>query len=188
MPRTKQSAKSGSRHTRDPRNNKDKDAIALLKADHREVEKLFSQFEKARDAERKEALAGQICEALKIHTKIEEEFFYPGFFEATGYKDLHHEAVVEHANAKKLITEIESTSVRDDYYEAKVLVLSEMIKHHVKEEERPGGMFAEARKSDMDLEELGERMKERKDQLDGAEGPKGRRGGLLAVASRLLEV
>ena len=160
-----------------------KDAIALLKADHREVERLFSQFKKARDARRKEALASEICDALKVHTKIEEEIFYPAFFEATGDTKLHHEAEVEHANAKKLIAEIESTSARDDYYDAKVSVLSEMIKHHVKEEEQPGGMFSEARKSDMDLGDLGEQLKARKDRLDESNG----KGGLRAVASRLLE-
>jgi hemerythrin superfamily protein len=160
-----------------------KDAIALLKADHREVEKLFSQFKKASDVRRKEALAGQICDALKVHTKIEEEIFYPAFFEATGDTELHHEAEVEHANAKKMIAEIESMSARDDYYDAKVSVLSEMIKHHVKEEEQPGGMFSEARKSDMDLVELGEQLKARKDRLDENNG----KGGLRAVASRLLE-
>jgi hemerythrin superfamily protein len=158
------------------------DAISLLKADHRQVEKLFSQFEKARDAERKEALAQQVCDALKLHTKIEEEIFYPAFFEATGDTELHHEAEVEHANAKKLIEEIESTSARDDYYDAKVSVLSEMIKHHVKEEEQRGGMFSEARKSDMDLAELGEQMKVRKDALEDSNG----KVGFRAAASRLL--
>jgi hemerythrin superfamily protein len=159
------------------------DAISLLKADHRQVEKLFSQFEKARDADRKEALAQEICDALKLHTKLEEEIFYPAFFEATGDTELHHEAEIEHANAKQMIAEIESSSARDDYYDARVSVLSEMIKHHVKEEEQPGGMFSEARKSDMDLTELGEQMKVRKDALEDSNG-KG--GGLRAVASRLL--
>ena len=70
-------------------------------------------------------------------------------------KDLHHEAEVEHAGAKKLIAEIEALRPEDEYYAPKVKVLSEMIKHHVKEEEQPGGMFAEARKSDMDLDDLG---------------------------------
>jgi len=143
-----------------------KDAIALLKADHRQVEKWFKEFSKARAASRKKKLATQICGALRVHTTIEEEIFYPAFLAATKDEELHHEAAVEHDGAKKLIATIESTSPDDEYYDARVTVLSEMIKHHVKEEEQPGGMFAEARKSDMDLDWLGERMKERKVQLE----------------------
>ena len=160
-------------------------AIALLKADHRQVEKWFAEFKKARAAGKKRKLAEQICNALKVHTTIEEEIFYPAFLEATGDRDIHHEAEVEHGGAKKLIAEIEATSSEDDYYDAKVNVLSEMIKHHVKEEEQPGGMFAEARKSDMDLEDLGSRMRARKAQLatNGNKSP----SGLRRMASKLLD-
>jgi hemerythrin superfamily protein len=143
------------------------DAITLLKADHRQVEDWFGQFEKARDAEKKQTLATQICNALKVHTMIEEEIFYPAFLEATEEKDIHHEAEVEHDGAKKLIAEIEASSPDDDYFDAKVSVLSEMIKHHVKEEEQPGGMFAEARKAGMDLAALGEQLAARKAELEG---------------------
>jgi hemerythrin superfamily protein len=141
------------------------DAIAVLKADHRQVEEWFSQFAKAKSTQKKRQLATQICDALTVHTTIEEEIFYPAFIQATGDKDMHHEAVVEHAGAKELIAQIQSMSPADDYYDAKVTVLSEMIKHHVKEEEQPGGMFAEAKKSNMDLPELGERLLARKRQL-----------------------
>jgi len=141
------------------------DAIGLLKADHRQVEGWFSQFSKSRSQQKKQQLAIQICDALTVHTAIEEEIFYPAFIEATGDKDTHHEAVVEHAGAKKLIAEIQSMSPDDDYYDAKVTVLSEMIKHHVKEEEQPGGMFSEAKKSDMDLQALGEQLLARKQEL-----------------------
>ena len=151
---------------RSPSAGTPQDAIALLKADHREVEKLFAEFEKTRFATRKEKLADEICNALKIHTRIEEEIFYPAFLAATSDKDLHHEAEVEHAGAKKLIAEIEDRNSSDDYFEAKVKVLSEMIKHHVKEEEQPGGMFAEARKSEMDLLSLGRELMARKEQLE----------------------
>ena len=140
-----------------PSRSKRPDAIALLKADHRQVEAWFSQFSKSKSAQKKRQLATQICDALKVHMTIEEEIFYPAFIEFTGDKDLHHEAVVEHAGAKALITQIRSMSPSDDYYDAKVTVLSEMIKHHVNEEEQPGGMFAEAKKSDMDLQALGEK-------------------------------
>jgi len=141
------------------------DAIALLKADHRQVEAWFSQFSKSKSAQKKGQLATQICDALTVHTTIEEEIFYPAFIDATGDKATHHEAVVEHAGAKNLIEEIQGMSPSDDYFDAKVTVLSEMIKHHVKEEEQPGGMFAEAKKSAMDLRALGEELAARKDEL-----------------------
>jgi hemerythrin superfamily protein len=141
------------------------DAIAILKADHRQVEEWFSEFEKSKSTSKKERLASNICEALTIHTTIEEEIFYPAFLQVTGDKDIHHEAVVEHDGAKKLIGQIQGLSPEDDYFDAKVTVLSEMIKHHVKEEEKPGGMFAEAKKSEMDLRVLGEQLLARKREL-----------------------
>lgn len=149
------------------RSSNPRDAIALLKADHRQVEGWFGQFEKSRAESRKGNLAGKICDALKVHMRIEEEIFYPAFLVATRERDLHHEAEVEHAGAKRLIAEIETMVPSDDYYDAKVKVLSEMVKHHVKEEEQPGGMFAEARKSEMDLDDLGKRMRALKEQLRG---------------------
>jgi hemerythrin superfamily protein len=169
-----------------------KDAIALLKADHRQVEQWFSQFEKARDDQRKLELATSICNALKVHISIEEEIFYPAFFDATEDREIHHEAIVEHDGAKKLIAEIEAAGPEDDFYDAKVSVLSEMIKHHVKEEEGPGGMFAEARKSDMDLAELGQQLAARKAELEGEMGAaapmpgarKSRNGGSRGIESR----
>jgi hypothetical protein len=161
------------------------DAIALLKADHRQVDEWFKQFEKTESGSRKLELATKITDALTVHTTIEEEIFYPAFLEATEDKDLHHEAEVEHKGAKNLIAEIRASGLNDDYFDAKVKVLSEMIKHHVKEEEQPGGMFAEARKSDMDLAALGEEMAARKAELEGgadhddvptpSRGPKPRR-------------
>jgi len=146
------------------------DAIALLKADHREVEDLFEQFEKSRSEDKKAQLAQKICQALKMHTKIEEEIFYPAFLEATGNKDIHHEAEVEHNGAEKLIAEIEKAGPSDDYFDARVKVLSEMIKHHVHEEEKREGMFAEARDSDMDLDALGEQLRARKEELGASDG------------------
>jgi hemerythrin superfamily protein len=141
------------------------DAISLLKADHRQVKEWFAEFDKTESRQKKHQLATRICDALTVHTMIEEEIFYPAFIAATGDKDLHHEAVVEHAGAKKLIADIQGLASDDEYFDAKVTVLSEMIKHHVKEEEQPGGMFAEARKSSMDLASLGERLSARKQQL-----------------------
>jgi hemerythrin superfamily protein len=147
-----------------------RDAISLLKADHRQVASWFSSFEKTRSEMRKQQLASRICSALKVHTRIEEEIFYPAFLEQAQDEDMHHEAVVEHDAAKKLIAEIEAAAPTDEYYDAKLTVPSEMIKHHVKEEEQPGGMFAKARKSDMDLAELGRRLAARKKQLMNSSG------------------
>jgi hypothetical protein len=163
------------------------DAISLLKSDHREVEDLFEQFEKARSEDRKGELAQQICTALKAHTTIEEEIFYPAFLEATQETDIHHEAEVEHEGAKRLVSEIESMSPSDEYLDAKVSVLSEMIKHHVKEEEQRGGMFAKARQSDMDLDQLGQQLQQRKSEImgemeTGSEDAGSSRGGKVAAA------
>ncbi len=149
------------------------DAIALLKADHRQVEQLFEQFQSTRSDSRKQSLAQQVCQALKVHTQLEEEIFYPAFLEATEEKDIHHEAEVEHDGAKKLIAEIEASGPEDDYYDAKVTVLSEMIKHHVNEEEKRDGMFANARSSKMDLKGLGERLAQRKSELMSDSGAGG---------------
>jgi hemerythrin superfamily protein len=145
------------------------DAIGLLKADHRQVEQWFEQFESARSDDKKQALASDICQALKVHTQIEAEIFYPAFLEATEEEGIHHEAEVEHAGAKNLIAQIEGSSPEDEYYDAKVTVLSEMIKHHVREEEKSDGMFAKARQADMDLKGLGERLAARKAELMGAD-------------------
>jgi hypothetical protein len=141
-----------------------------LKADHRQVEGWFEEFEGTRSEKRKLELAQNICTALKVHTTLEEEMFYPAFLEATGDKDKHHEAEVEHDGAKKLIAEIESSGPEDEYYDARVKVLAEMIKHHVREEEKRDGMFAEARDSGMDLKTLGEQLMARKQQLMGESG------------------
>ena len=134
------------------------DAIALLKADHRKVEDLFAKYEKAKGSERKKALAGQICLELTVHTRIEEDVFYPGCNGEID-EDLLDEAYVEHDGAKVLIAEIEAGNPDDKFYDAKVKVLSEMIKHHVKEEEKKAGnMFAQARKAGVDTKTLGARM------------------------------
>jgi Hemerythrin HHE cation binding domain len=146
------------------------DAISLLKADHRQVAQWFKQYESARSSDRKRRLAADICAALRVHTTIEEEIFYPAFLMATDDKDMHHEAVVEHAGAKNLLAEIEESGPDDEYFDSKVHVLSEMIKHHVKEEEQPGGMFAEARKAKMNLDGIGARLLERKKELGAAAG------------------
>jgi hypothetical protein len=141
------------------------DAIALLKADHRKVEELFEKFEKARDAGRKQALAQQICTELCVHATIEEEIFYPAC-KGTVEDDLMLEAYVEHDGAKVMIAELLAGSPDDEFYDAKMTVLSEEIKHHVKEEEKPGeGLFAQARDGGLDMAALADRMMARKQQL-----------------------
>src|SRR4029078_5760784 len=105
-----------------------RDAISLLKADHRQVASLFASFEKTRSEVRKQQLASRICSALKVHTRIEEEIFYPAFLEQTHAQAIPHEAVVEHDGAKKLIAEIEPARPTAKYYDAKVTVLYQIIK------------------------------------------------------------
>jgi hemerythrin superfamily protein len=148
------------------------DAIALLKADHRKVEDLFDEFEKARDERRKHALAREICTELTIHAMIEEEIFYPSCEGQIEDEEVLEEAYVEHDGAKVLISEIMS-NMNARFFEAKVTVLSEMTKHHVKEEEkRTEGLFAQAKAAGLDVEALGERLMARKEELKGqfAEG------------------
>jgi hemerythrin superfamily protein len=144
---------------------KSQDAIALLKDDHRKVEKLFKDFESAKGDGRKEKLARQICLELTIHTELEEKIFYPAC-EGTVEEDLLKESYVEHDAAKLLIAEIEAANGEsDEYFDAKVKVLSEEIEHHVEEEEQAGGFFSQAKKGDIDLDALGEQMAARKKEL-----------------------
>jgi hemerythrin superfamily protein len=125
--------------------SKSKDAITLLKDDHREVEKLFKNFESAKGDGRKQKLAHQICLELIVHCELEETIFYPAC-EGTVDEDELKEGYVEHDAAKLMIAEIEANEGADDeFFDTKVKVLSEEIKHHIKEEEGPGGIFSQAR-------------------------------------------
>ena len=149
----------------EPTTNAENDPIAMLSADHRKVEQLFDAFERATDSRQKSQLAEQICTELSIHTLIEEEIFYPacrGHVEDRVLK----EAQVEHDGAKALIIEIMSGSPQDEYFDAKIKVLSDEIKHHVREEETPGsGIFAKAKQGGIAKPDLAKRMAERKQQL-----------------------
>lgn len=138
-------------------------AIELLKHDHREVEEFFEEYQDLEHDGEKAALSNKICQALKVHTQIEEEIFYPAAREATGDNDLLDEALVEHAGAKRLIEEIESMEIGEDLYDAKIRVLGEQIKHHVKEEEEE--LFPEMERSDTDLTALGKALDGRKTEL-----------------------
>jgi hemerythrin-like domain-containing protein len=140
-----------------------RDAIALLKQDHRTVEALFDQFEEAEESEQSQ-LAERVCQLLTVHTQIEEEILYPAAREAFGEdeeeEDLVNEAQVEHNSAKDLIAKIEGMTPDDETFKATVKVLGEYVKHHVKEEENE--MFPTLKKADLDLKELGSQLQERK--------------------------
>jgi hemerythrin superfamily protein len=144
---------------------KQKDAVALLKADHRAVEDLFAEFEKASGDGRKQKIAQQICLELSVHAKIEEEIFYPAC-EGKVEEDLLKEAFVEHDGAKVLIAEIMAGDPSDEFYDSKVKVLQEQIEHHVEEEEkRMEGLFSQARSAGLDMDALGEQLAARKQEL-----------------------
>jgi hemerythrin superfamily protein len=132
--------------------------------DHRAVEKLFKQYEKAKEnPAEKQAIFQQIYMELAVHTQIEEEIFYPASRPHIDEEDIVNEAEVEHASAKDLMAQLQKMKPEDPYYDAKVKVLQEMIEHHVEEEEKE--YFPECRKSDMDLKAVGEQMKARKEEL-----------------------
>lgn len=141
-------------------------AIDILKSDHRKVEDSFSEYEKlgARAFVKKKKLAESICADLLVHAELEETLVYPVFKrEVEDKKSLVHEATVEHASAKELISQILSMSPEDELYDAKVKVLSEYINHHVKEEEKQ--MFPALKKSGVDLVAMGEQIGEQRKQL-----------------------
>ena len=137
---------------------KPQDAIALLKADHKKVSGLFEEFEKARSVTKKKKLVTQICTELKVHTTIEEEIFYPAVKAALRDKEMVPEANVEHASIKDLIAQVEGVEPDGEMYNARVKVMSEFVKHHVKEEQNE--MFPKARKSKLDMTVLGAEMAE----------------------------
>ena len=138
------------------------DAIALLKKDHRTVEELFADFERASGDGRKQKLAEQICLELSVHAQIEEEIFYPAC-EGKVDEDLLKESYVEHDGAKVMIAEILGGGPSDEFFDSKVKVLSEEIEHHVEEEEkRLEGLFAQARKAGLDMDALGAELAKRK--------------------------
>jgi hemerythrin superfamily protein len=144
------------------------DAIKLLTEDHKAVKALFKQYEKLvkdeAEDEEKQQIAQQICTQLSVHAAVEEEIFYPAAREVLDEADLVDEADVEHASVKELVGQIESSSPEeDDHYDARVKVLGEYVDHHVKEEE--GELFPKLKKSDLDLDAVGEQIAARKEEL-----------------------
>lgn len=167
-------------------------AIELLEADHRKVEGLFEQYEseKEGDEETKRGIATRICGELTVHAQVEEEIFYPWLRENLDEDDMEmlEEAYVEHAGAKDLIGQIEAAGEIDEAFDAKVKVLSEYIKHHVKEEENE--IFAEVREMSDELDELGQQMQARKTELmeelgvESEDAPPARKPGSPRPAQR----
>jgi hemerythrin superfamily protein len=145
------------------------DALSLLRDDHQAVSKLFDEYERRKDRlsdDQKQQLSGKICGMLKVHAQIEEELFYPALRQsdrADASADLLDEADVEHASAKELIAQLEAEGPQSELFDAKVKVLGEYVKHHVKEEQ--GEIFPLARKAKLDLKSLGAQLIERKQQL-----------------------
>jgi hemerythrin superfamily protein len=140
-----------------------KDAIAMLRAEHEAVSALFAQYEKTDLPSKKKSLVDKICTALSVHAQIEEEIFYPAVKAALKDKLLVPEATVEHAGVKDLIGQLEGIEPDGEMYDAKVKVLSEYVRHHVKQEHAE--MFPQAKASSLDLVELGARMATRKADL-----------------------
>lgn len=143
------------------------DALELLKADHEKVKSLFLEFENLDDDdddERKFELVDEICYELTLHSMIEDEIFYPMLRSVIDDGDLIDEADVAHAGMRDLIGQLEVMYPGDDHFNATVTVLGEEMAHHIDREE--SAMFDVALDSGIDLDELGERMARRKDELD----------------------
>ena len=150
---------------KDKGNQKPQNAIALLRADHKKVSELFEQYERTRSAEKKGAIVAEICAELTVHAQIEEEIFYPTVKAALKDKELIPEALVEHASLKSLIAEVEGVKAEGEMFDAKIHVMAEFVKHHVKEEQNE--MFPKAEKTTIDMDELGAQLAERKEELLG---------------------
>ncbi|HUE94658.1 hemerythrin domain-containing protein [Pseudomonas sp.] len=147
---------------------KRQDATTLLRADHKLVDDLFAEYEKARSANKKKQLVAQICTELSVHAQVEEEIFYPAVKLALKDKELVPEATVEHATLKDLIAQVEGIEPDGEMFDAKIKVLAEYVKHHVKEEQNE--MFPKAKSTDLDMKALGDQLSERKAELMAARG------------------
>jgi hemerythrin superfamily protein len=140
-----------------------KDAIAMLEADHEAVDRLFDEYETTRSVSDKKALVSEICTSLTVHMQVEEEIFYPAVRSAMDNGQRVSEATVEHAGVLELIRQLANARHDGEVYDAKVKVLSEYVRHHVEEERT--GIFPQARASPIDMSELGFRMAARQASL-----------------------
>lgn len=135
-------------------------AIDLIKDDHREVERLFSELLASEDAEpdQREEIFQQVEKELLVHTDIEEKIFYPAIESLS--PDKIEESVKEHGQVKQLLADMLELEIDDEAFEKKLTTLMEAVQHHVQEEEAPEGVLEIARKN-MDnsrLEQLGRQM------------------------------
>lgn len=146
-----------------PVQKKPQEATALLRADHALVAKLFADFEATSSAKKKKEIVAHICAELSVHAQVEEEIFYPAFKTAMRDKSLVPEATVEHATLKDLIAQVQDVEPDGEMFDAKIKVLSEYVKHHVKEEQNE--MFPQAKASNLDLVEMGAQIAQRKEKL-----------------------
>jgi hypothetical protein len=175
--RAKPAAKSASKPAA-KRVSKSQDAIAILRADHTLVSGLFAEYEKTRSIPKKKALVARICTELSVHAKVEEEIFYPAVKAALRDKELVPEATVEHATLKELISQVEGREPDGEMFDAKITVLSEYVKHHVKEEQNE--MFPKAKATKLDMQDLGAQMLARKEELKPEMEAKAQRPGIVA--------
>lgn len=136
------------------------DATSLLRADHKLVSQLFASYERARSPSKKQQLVDQICMELTVHAQVEEEIFYPAVKQALKDKELVPEAMVEHATLKALIAQVEGIEPDGEMFDARLQVLSEYVKHHVKEEQDE--MFPKAKATSLDMKEVGAEILARK--------------------------
>lgn len=144
------------------------EATKMLRADHKLVDELFEQYEHARSTKKKKELVEKICSELTIHALLEEEIFYPAVKQALKDKELIPEATIEHDTLKKLIAEVEGKEPDGEMFDARIKVMSEYVKHHVKEEHTE--IFPKAKSTSLDLKKLGAQMMERKEQLLAQKG------------------
>lgn len=143
-------------------------ATELLMKQHREVETLFTKLLKAQDTLKRKSIAAELRLALEVHMAIEEDIFYPAYREAVETEEGEAfvlEAHEEHRVAKHLLSEFPHLDYAHESFEAKVMVVKQLIEQHVKEEEHV--MFPDAVKllGKARLEELGDEMIEREMQL-----------------------
>jgi len=147
---------------------KSPEATALLRADHKHVAALFAEYEATKSVAKKKKLVAEICTELSVHAQVEEEIFYPAVQKASKDHELVPEAIVEHASLKDLIAQVEGKEPVGEMFDAKITVLSEYVKHHVKEEQNE--MFPKAKATSLDMNALGAQMAARKLELLAARG------------------
>jgi hemerythrin superfamily protein len=138
-------------------------AAQLIRKDHKRVEGLFKKFTRAKNSDARKRIAHQALEELEVHTKLEEEIFYPAVRRELHEEEMLDEAQIDHDQAKQLIRELMTMNGEDHAFDEKFSELVECIQNHVEEEE--GELLPAVEDSPMDLGECGDRMSERKQEL-----------------------